>query len=338
MFGKVGRAETATDPAPMEMIETTIQFKPRDEWRPGMTTAKLIEELDRTVQVPGLSNIWVPPIRNRIDMLATGIKSPVGIKVSGPIPPPSTACRRRSSARSRTCPASRRRSPSGSQAAAISTSTSTGGRGALRTQHRRRAGDDRRRGRRREHRRDGRGARPVPHQRALSARAARLGRGAADAAHRHRARRAAAALGDRDGAHRRRPADAQERERAAHRLGLRGRARARPRVGGARCAGGGGARREAAARLFGVVVRPVRVPGAREGAARLRRAVDARHDLRAALSCLPAHRRGAPHHARGSVRAGRRLLAAVGARATRRRSRRRSGSSRWRASRPNSAS
>ena len=86
VFGKVGRAETATDPAPMEMIETTIRFKPKEEWRPGMTTAKLVEELDRTVQVPGLSNIWVPPIRNRIDMLATGIKSPVGIKVSGPDP------------------------------------------------------------------------------------------------------------------------------------------------------------------------------------------------------------------------------------------------------------
>ncbi len=84
VFGKVGRAETATDPAPMEMIETTIQFKPKSEWRPGMTTDKLVEELDRSVQVPGLSNVWVPPIRNRIDMLATGIKSPVGIKVSGP--------------------------------------------------------------------------------------------------------------------------------------------------------------------------------------------------------------------------------------------------------------
>ncbi len=84
VFGKVGRAETATDPAPMEMIETTIQFKPKDQWRPGMTTDKIVEELDRTVQVPGLSNVWVPPIRNRIDMLATGIKSPVGIKVSGP--------------------------------------------------------------------------------------------------------------------------------------------------------------------------------------------------------------------------------------------------------------
>lgn len=83
VFGKAGRAETATDPAPLEMFETTIQFKPRDQWRVGMTPDKLIEELDRTVQVPGLSNIWVPPIRNRIDMLATGIKSPVGVKVAG---------------------------------------------------------------------------------------------------------------------------------------------------------------------------------------------------------------------------------------------------------------
>jgi copper/silver efflux system protein len=83
VFGKAGRAETATDPAPLEMFETTIQFKPRDEWRPGMTPDKLVEELDRIVKVPGLSNIWVPPIRNRIDMLATGIKSPVGIKVAG---------------------------------------------------------------------------------------------------------------------------------------------------------------------------------------------------------------------------------------------------------------
>ena len=83
VYGKAGRAETATDPAPMEMFETTIQFKPREEWRPGMTQDKLVEELDKIVNVPGLSNIWVPPIRNRIDMLATGIKSPVGVKVAG---------------------------------------------------------------------------------------------------------------------------------------------------------------------------------------------------------------------------------------------------------------
>jgi Cu(I)/Ag(I) efflux system membrane protein CusA/SilA len=83
VFGKAGRADTATDPAPLEMFETTIQFKPRDQWRPGMTPDALVQELDRIVRVPGLSNIWVPPIRNRIDMLATGIKSPVGVKVAG---------------------------------------------------------------------------------------------------------------------------------------------------------------------------------------------------------------------------------------------------------------
>lgn len=84
VHGKAGRAETATDPAPLEMFETTIQFKPRGEWRAGMTPEKLVEELDRAVRVPGLANIWVPPIRNRIDMLATGIKSAVGVKVAGP--------------------------------------------------------------------------------------------------------------------------------------------------------------------------------------------------------------------------------------------------------------
>ncbi|MBL0089693.1 MAG: efflux RND transporter permease subunit [Ideonella sp.] len=84
VFGKAGRAETATDPAPIEMFETTIQLKPREQWRPGMTPAKLVEELDRAVKVPGLSNLFVPPIRNRIDMLATGIKSPIGVKVTGP--------------------------------------------------------------------------------------------------------------------------------------------------------------------------------------------------------------------------------------------------------------
>ncbi|MHA6333877.1 efflux RND transporter permease subunit [Qipengyuania sp. CAU 1752] len=83
VFGKAGRADTATDPAPLTMFETTIRFKPREDWRPGMTPEKLVDELDRAVQVPGLANVWVPPIRNRIDMLATGIKSPIGVKVSG---------------------------------------------------------------------------------------------------------------------------------------------------------------------------------------------------------------------------------------------------------------
>jgi Cu(I)/Ag(I) efflux system membrane protein CusA/SilA len=86
VFGKAGRAETATDPAPLEMFETTITFRPKDQWRPGMTMDKLKIELDKAVHVPGLTNLFVPPIRNRIDMLATGIKSPIGIKVLGPDP------------------------------------------------------------------------------------------------------------------------------------------------------------------------------------------------------------------------------------------------------------
>lgn len=84
VFGKIGRADTATDPAPLTMIETVIQFKPREAWREGMTPDRLREELDRIVTLPGLTNAWVMPIKTRIDMLATGIKTPVGIKVAGP--------------------------------------------------------------------------------------------------------------------------------------------------------------------------------------------------------------------------------------------------------------
>jgi len=83
VFGKVGRADSATDPAPLTMVETTIQLKPREEWREGMTMEKLKQELDRLVKFPGLTNAWVMPIKNRIDMLATGIKTPVGVKVAG---------------------------------------------------------------------------------------------------------------------------------------------------------------------------------------------------------------------------------------------------------------
>ena len=84
VFGKIGRAETATDPAPLTMVETIIQFKPREEWREGMTIESLRAELDRIVRLPGLTNAWVMPIKTRIDMLATGIKTPVGIKIAGP--------------------------------------------------------------------------------------------------------------------------------------------------------------------------------------------------------------------------------------------------------------
>lgn len=84
VFGKIGRAESATDPAPLTMIETLIQLKPKDQWREGVTTESLRKELDKLVKFPGLTNAWVMPIKTRIDMLATGIKTPVGIKVAGP--------------------------------------------------------------------------------------------------------------------------------------------------------------------------------------------------------------------------------------------------------------
>ncbi len=84
VFGKVGRADTATDPAPLTMIETVIQLKPEEQWRPGLTIDGLIDELDATVDLPGVTNAWVMPIKTRIDMLATGIKTPVGVKIAGP--------------------------------------------------------------------------------------------------------------------------------------------------------------------------------------------------------------------------------------------------------------
>ncbi|WP_417348105.1 efflux RND transporter permease subunit [Ferrimonas sp.] len=83
VFGKVGRAETATDPAPLTMLETTIMLNPRESWREGMTLEGIIDELQRTVKVPGVTNAWVQPIKTRIDMLSTGIKTPIGIKISG---------------------------------------------------------------------------------------------------------------------------------------------------------------------------------------------------------------------------------------------------------------
>jgi Cu(I)/Ag(I) efflux system membrane protein CusA/SilA len=84
VFGKAGKAETATDPAPLSMFETTVTFKPQSEWRPGMTWDRLRRELNERLQLPGVTNVWVYPIRNRIDMLSTGIKTPVGIKIAGP--------------------------------------------------------------------------------------------------------------------------------------------------------------------------------------------------------------------------------------------------------------
>src|SRR4030081_2295104 len=84
VFGKAGRAATATDPAPVEMFETIINLKPEDQWRPGVTVDTLIAEMDKALQFPGISNAWTMPIKARTDMLATGIRTPIGVKVYGP--------------------------------------------------------------------------------------------------------------------------------------------------------------------------------------------------------------------------------------------------------------
>ena len=84
VVGKVGRAETSTDPAPMNMAETIVMFKPRDQWPAGMTKETIMPRLDEKLQIPGVTNIWTQPIRNRIDMLSTGIRTQVGVKVFGP--------------------------------------------------------------------------------------------------------------------------------------------------------------------------------------------------------------------------------------------------------------
>jgi len=84
VFGKIGRADTSTDPAPLNMVETVITFKPKEEWRPGMTWEKMIDELDSKLQIPGMPNIWWMPIQTRTEMLATGIRTPLGIKILGP--------------------------------------------------------------------------------------------------------------------------------------------------------------------------------------------------------------------------------------------------------------
>ena len=175
VFGKVGRAESATDPAPLEMIETTIQFKPRSEWRPGMTLDKLIAEMDAATRLPGLSNVWVQPIRNRIDMLATGIKSPVGIKVAGA----DLAEIDRLAARIEQVVKARARRHLGAGRAPRRRALCRGAhpparRGALWALGGRRAGGGVARHRRREHRRDRRRAGALSDQHPLSARAARF--------------------------------------------------------------------------------------------------------------------------------------------------------------------
>jgi Cu(I)/Ag(I) efflux system membrane protein CusA/SilA len=313
VFGKVGRAETATDPAPLEMFETMIQLKPKSEWRPGMTMDKLVAELDRTVQVPGLSNLWVPPIRNRIDMLATGIKSPVGIKVSGPDlaeidrigteiervvkPVPgvgSALAERLTGGRYLDIEIDRDRAARyGLNIADVQqvVASAIGGDNVGETVE---------------------GLRRFP----INVRYPRSTaiRWSVCASCRSRPSAGADPPGRRGRpAHHRRRADAEKRECAPVGLGLRRPPRPRPQVGGARDAVGGGAEGEAAARLLRVVVRSVRVSGTRRRASAGRGSVHPDDRVRPPVLHLPACRRGVADHGRDAVRAGRRHLAPVAA-------------------------
>ena len=315
VFGKAGRADTATDPAPLEMFETTVQFKPRDQWRVGMTPDKLVEELDRVVKVPGLTNVWVPPIRNRIDMLATGIKSPVGIKVAGADLATIESLTTRIEAAVKNVPgvssalaerltggryidvdvdrlAAARYGLSVADVQAI-VATAIGGENVGEVIQ-------------------GRERYPIN---------VRYPREIRDSLERLRqlpfVTEKGAQLRLQDVAknrHRRRPADAAQRERAALGLGVCRRARARPALGRDRHAGGGRCEGGTARRLCGRVVGPVRVPGARDRAAQARRAGHARADLRAAVPAVPIGRRHRARDGRGALLARRRLLVGVGAR------------------------
>ncbi len=314
VFGKAGRADTATDPAPLEMFETTIQFKPREQWRAGMTPDKLVEELDQAVKVPGLSNVWVPPIRNRIDMLATGIKSPVGIKVAGADLATIDALTTQIEAAVKNVPgvssalaerltggryidvdvdrlAAARYGLSVADVQAV-VSTAIGGdnvgeviqgreRYPINVRYPREIRDSLQR------------LRELPFVTAKGATAASAGR--------------------REDRHRGRPADAAKRERAPLRLGLCRRARPGSSLGRQRHAGRSGKVGQAAGRLRGVMVRSVRVPGTRHRAAEAGRASDAGRHLRPALPALPVIRRRSPGDGGRAVLAGRRLLARLGA-------------------------
>ena len=221
VLGKAGRADTATDPAPLEMFETTVQFKPREQWRPGMTPEKLLAELDRVVRVPGLTNVWIPPIRNRLDMLATGIKSPIGVKIAGSdlaaIDRVAQQVERVAEDRAgrdlRAGRAPHRRALRGHRHRPRR-------RCPLRSEHRRCAVGGGRPDRRRDHRRGHRRPRALPDQPALPARMARHAGAAAATALRHPGRQPDHPGHGRSHRHQRRADHAQERERPPRRLGL----------------------------------------------------------------------------------------------------------------------
>ena len=316
VYGKAGRAATATDPAPSEMFETVVNLKPKEEWRPGMTIDGLIAEMDKALQFPGVSNAWTMPIKARIDMLSTGIRTPVGVKVIGTdlveidklakqieqvlkaVPGNVIGLRR----------ARHRRLLSGGDAG-------PDGAGALRHHGPGRAGHHRDGARRADGDHDGRGPAALHRQHALSAGPARQSAG-------HRQRRAGADAGRRRRSARRggqgragARADVDpDRERPVGDLHLRRHPRPRSRRLRRRRAARRAGQHPVSARLLRDVERPVRISRTRHSAAEDRHPGDADDHLPAAVPQLPLDHRDDDRHAVAAVRAGRRALADVVAR------------------------
>ena len=229
VFGIIGRADTATDPAPLEMVDTTVQLRPRSEWRAGMTPERLVEEMDAALQIPGMGNVWVQPIRNRIDMFATGIKSPVGIKIAGPDLEVIGRLGAEIEAVVKTVPGATSaffERVSGGRY--IDVRAGPARRRALWPQCDGRAGPRRHGDRRRVRRADRRRPGTVSDQRALPPRLAGLRREDSPAALRHGSRGVPDAGPDRRCIHRGRTAGDPQRERPPERLDLRGYPRPRP--------------------------------------------------------------------------------------------------------------
>ncbi len=284
VFGKAGRAESATDPAPIEMFETTIMLKPRDQWRAGMTPEKLKAELDALVKFPGVSNAWGYPIKTRIDMLATGIRTPVGIKIMGPDlgDHPATRPEDRDYREGRAGDDVGLRRTHGHRALRRHRHRPGGGR-ALRAQHQGRAGHRRQRSGWHDGQLHRGRPRALPDQPALSAGIPRFARETATVADRGAHGRERDAAGRRAGRDRRRARHDPQRERTTLGLGLRRHEGSRP---GRLCERRQGPHRQRARAACGIqpeLVRPVRIPRACSRASQGRRAAHARHHRAAAL-------------------------------------------------------
>ena len=317
VYGKAGRAQTATDPAPIEMFETVINLKPKEQWRPGLTVDSLIQEMDRSLQFPGVSNAWTMPIKARIDMLSTGIRTPVGVKVIGKdLAEMEKVAREVEKALKTvqgTASAYAERVVGGYYLEIIPDRDRLARYGLMVSDVQDVVGDGARRRAHHHHRRRPRtlhGGHPLSARPALRPAIHRQGRAGCPAiGRRHRAA----------GRSRRHPAHARRhqhphRERQAGHLHLRRHPRPRPRRLRRRRPEGGGRAGETPRRHLPGVERPVRIPAARRSPPAGGGAGDADDHFPAALPQLPPAHRDPHRHALAAVRPGRRAVAAVVAR------------------------